>query len=43
LQKCIKTKDFNYLQNEHLCKTRGEGVPARFHFPSRRDARNAFS
>jgi hypothetical protein len=25
LQKCVKTKDFNYLQNEHLRKTRGEG------------------
>ncbi|MCU1239750.1 MAG: hypothetical protein JWO71_476 [Candidatus Acidoferrum typicum] len=26
LQKCVKTKDFNYLQNEHLRKIRGEGA-----------------
>jgi len=27
LQKCVKTKDFKSLQNEHLCKNRGEGGP----------------
>ena len=26
LQKCVKTKDFKYLQNEHLCETGGEGA-----------------
>src|ERR1700730_12425979 len=26
LQKCVKTKDFNYLQNEHFSKLRGEGA-----------------
>jgi hypothetical protein len=25
LQKCVKTKDFNYLQNQHLRKIRGRG------------------